>query len=202
MIEESRDKKLEPSLLDTIDEVIEASGEDKDKEPNLLDTIDEVIKTNSGNNNDPTSPEADKKKQSFFNKIGEVALNSYSNLKGKINAFNNKIDTLSINLSTTILARQHTATIKREQAKELKKAEKDSKSTEDKEAQRKKWRNFALGGMAIFGFTTAGFTADAINDYEANKSHAYEPPQEQTNPKLDKEVADQLTAYEKSLQGK
>ena len=201
-IEESRDKKLEPSLLDTIDEVIEASGEDKDKEPNLLDTIDEVIKTNSGNNNDPTSPEADKKKQSFFNKIGEVALNSYSNLKGKINAFNNKIDTLSINLSTTILARQHTATIKREQAKELKKAEKDSKSTEDKEAQRKKWRNFALGGMAIFGFTTAGFTADAINDYEANKSHAYEPPQEQTNPKLDKEVADQLTAYEKSLQGK
>ena len=202
VIEESRDKKLEPSLLDTIDEVIEASGEDKDKEPNLLDTIDEVIKTNSGNNNDPTSPEADKKKQSFFNKIGEVALNSYSNLKGKINAFNNKIDTLSINLSTTILARQHTATIKREQAKELKKAEKDSKSTEDKEAQRKKWRNFALGGMAIFGFTTAGFTADAINDYEANKSHAYEPPQEQTNPKLDKEVADQLTAYEKSLQGK
>ena len=201
-IEESRDKKLEPSLLDTIDEVIEASGEDKDKEPNLLDTIDEVIKTNSGNNNDPTSPEADKKKQSFFNKIGEVALNSYSNLKGKINAFNNKIDTLSINLSTTILARQYTATIKREQAKELKKAEKDSKSTEEKEDQRKKWRNFALGGMAIFGFTTAGFTADAINDYEANKSHAYEPPQEQTNPKLDKEVADQLTAYEKSLQGK
>ena len=189
-------------MLDTIDEVIEASGEDKDKEPNLLDTIDEVIKTNSGNNNDPTSPEADKKKQSFFNKIGEVALNSYSNLKGKINAFNNKIDTLSINLSTTILARQYTATIKREQAKELKKAEKDSKSTEEKEAQRKKWRNFALGGMAIFGFTIAGFTADAINDYHANKSHAYEPPQEQTNPKLDKEVADQLTAYEKSLQGK
>ena len=56
--------------------------------------------------------------------------------------------------------------------------------------------------MAIFGSTTAGFPGGAINDYEATKSHAYEPPQEQTNPNLDKEVADQLTAYEKSLQGK
>ena len=94
------------------------------------------------------------------------------------------------------------ADINREKAKELKKAEEDTEDTKEKEAKRKKWRNFTIGGMVMFGLMIGGITAKEFNDHQENKSRANEPPQEQTDPALDKEVADQLTVYEKSLQGK
>ena len=191
------DKKSD--LIDRVKQAIEDNNTSEDKETRLLDRVKQVVENNKNN---PTEPETEQKKQSFFSKLGAFALNGYNKAKDKVNTLKNAANTFSVNLSANILAHQQMADINREKAKELKKAEEDTEDTKEKEAKRKKWRNFTIGGMVMFGLMIGGITAKEFNDHQENKSRANEPPQEQTDPALDKEVADQLTVYEKSLQGK
>lgn len=200
--DDNENQSAQPNLLTSIDKSLKSY--DQQKTPNLFEDIDTKLANLDNNAQDApnllenidanlANLDTEDKKQGFFSRLGATALGGYRKLKDKFNTF-------SVNTSSIILARQSMNIAKRELAKEKKEAQKDEGNSSEQEARRKKWLSFALGGSAIFGVAVIGMSMSQFYNQHENKSNTYEPPQEQTDLDLDKEVNDQIISYKNNLE--